>query len=71
MLRTLFRAHQTHYEQMGRLEGTIIIKDVKDDGKNDGKNDFVNDTIKDETRKLVMDSFRDHSYGKYSYRHLI
>jgi hypothetical protein len=51
---------------MGRLEGTIVIKDVKDDDKDDDKNDVVNDMIKDETRKLVMDSFRDHSYGKYS-----
>jgi hypothetical protein len=78
---------------MGRLEGSIVIKDVKNDVvndvknddknddkndvKNDVKNDLVNDlvndvkddvvneVIKDETRKIVMDSFRDHSYGKY------
>jgi hypothetical protein len=64
---------------MGRLEGTIVIKNIQNDDKNDVKNDLVNDLvndvkkndvvsdmIKDETRKLVMDSFRDHSYGKYS-----
>ena len=60
----LEKAHQTHYEQMGRIDGELeFCNDKKDDdinaGEKNGKS-FV----------LQMPSFRDHSYGMHRNCHL-
>ena len=53
----LEKAHQTHYEQMGRIDGELeFCNDKKDDDINTGEK-------KSESFVLQMPSFRDHSYG--------
>ena len=54
----LEKAHQTHYEQMGRIDGELIFHvNQAEDNKNG----------EEETKEIItlhMPSFRDHSYGK-------
>ena len=60
----LEKAHQTHYEQMGRIDGKVA---------------FINDHPVEDTPKIItaqlqetipisMPSFRDHSFGMKNYR---
>ena len=60
----LEKAHQTHYEQMGRIDGELeFCNDKKDDDINAGEK-------KSESFVLQMPSFRDHSYGMHRNCHL-
>ena len=49
----LEKAHQTHYEQMGTIDGEIIFHEID-----------TKDEKRSEKFILQMPSFRDHSYGK-------
>ena len=60
----LEKAHQTHYEQMGRIDGELeFYHDKKDDDINMGGKNI-------EKIALQMPSFRDHSYGMLRNCHL-
>ena len=59
----LEKAHQTHYEQMGRIDGKVtLINDhpVEDTPK-------INTAQLQETIPICMPSFRDHSFGMKNY----
>ena len=53
----LKKAHQTHYEQMGRIDGALIFLDNE---LNDSENV---QTAKEQSIPIQMPSFRDHSFG--------
>ena len=54
----LEKAHQTHYEQMGRINGELVF--YYDENYSEAKLDALS------TERIIfeMPSFRDHSYGK-------
>ena len=54
----LEKAHQTHYEQMGTIDGELIFHSDEVDNEN------TKDEKKIDKLILRMPSFRDHSYGK-------
>ena len=54
----LEKAHQTHYEQMGIIDGELLFLTNKSNDSKPGEK---------ETKEIIdmqMPSFRDHSYGK-------
>ena len=59
----LKKAHQTHYEQIGRIEGEITFFNDTTQNENKNLDGFAH---KSQIIPLSMSSFRDHSYGKYT-----